>query len=324
MLKKAKLELTDFGPRDAALEAEIIAGLRASPRTLPPKYFYDERGSQLFDQITELPEYYPTRTEIGIMQASLRDIVAKVGRQASLIEFGSGSSMKTRILLDNLQDLAAYVPVEISRDHLLATVEQLARDYPHIEMLPVFADFTRPFDLPQPKIMPVRNIVYFPGSTIGNFSPSAAVDLMRVMAAEAKVGGGLLIGVDLKKDHAILEAAYNDSQGVTAAFNLNILTRLNSEMNANFVLDNFRHKAIYNSVEGRIEMHLFSRVDQRFEVAGETFSIAAGESIRTENSYKFTDKEFAALAAEAGFEVDAVWVDDQNLFSVQYLNCVRA
>ncbi len=176
--------LSEFGPRDAALEAEIIAGLNATPRTLPPKYFYDERGSQLFEQITELPEYYPTRTEIGIMQDNIGEIVRRAGHQASLIEFGSGSSTKTRILLDHLKELAAYVPVEISRDHLIATVAQLAADYPHIEMLPVFADFTHEFDLPAPKVMPVKNIVYFPGSTIGNFCTAAG------RGPDARDGGG--------------------------------------------------------------------------------------------------------------------------------------
>ncbi len=316
--------LAQLNPKNAAMVIEVLAGLRASPRVLSPKYFYDERGSQLFDQITRLPEYYPTRTEIGIMRANIEDIVRRVGRQASLIEFGSGSSTKTRILLDHLQDLAAYVPVDISREHLQATVRQLAEDYPHIEMLPVFADFTRPFDLPRPRVMPVKNIVYFPGSTIGNFGPSGALDLLRVMASEAKLGGALLIGVDLKKDTKILEAAYNDAQGVTAEFNLNMLRRLNREVAADFVPDNFRHKAVYNGDEGRIEMHLVSRIDQQFTVAGETFSMADGESIRTECSYKFTVEEFAILAAEAGFELDAVWTDDENLFSVQYLSCVRA
>lgn len=316
--------LAQLNPKNAAMVIEVLAGLRASPRVLSPKYFYDERGSQLFDQITRLPEYYPTRTEIGIMRANIEDIVRRIGRQASLIEFGSGSSTKTRILLDHLQDLAAYVPVDISREHLQATVRQLAEDYPHIEMLPVFADFTRPFDLPRPKVMPVKNIVYFPGSTIGNFGPSGALDLLRVMASEAKLGGALLIGVDLKKDTKILEAAYNDAQGVTAEFNLNMLRRLNREVAADFVPDNFRHKAVYNGDEGRIEMHLVSRIDQQFTVAGETFSMADGESIRTECSYKFTVEEFAILAAEAGFELDAVWTDDENLFSVQYLSCVRA
>ncbi|NNF51365.1 MAG: L-histidine N(alpha)-methyltransferase [Gammaproteobacteria bacterium] len=322
MTDPAELQLTEIEPKDATMAKEVLAGLRASPKVLSPKYFYDERGSQLFDEITALPEYYPTRTEIGIMEANIDEIVALVGRQASLIEFGSGSSLKTRILLDNLNDLAAYVPVEISREYLLAIVEGLQADYPHIEMLPVFADFTKPFELPAPRVAPVKNVVYFPGSTIGNFAPAKALDLLRVMASEAKQGGALLIGVDLKKDTAILEAAYNDSQGVTARFNLNMLRRLNNELDADFVLDDFRHRAIYNEEEGRIEMHLISERDQSFVVAGEQFSIKKGESIRTECSYKFTLEEFSALAAQAGFQQRQVWKDSNALFSVQFLECV--
>lgn len=322
MSEHSELSITEIEPASATMAIEILSGLRASPKALSPKYFYDERGSQLFDEITELPEYYPTRTEIGIMQTNIEEIIALVGKQASLIEFGSGSSLKTRILLDNLQELAAYVPVEISRDYLLEVVAQLQKDYPAIEMLPVFADFTKPFELPTPKVMPIKNIAYFPGSTIGNFAPPMALELLKVMASVAKRGGGLLIGVDLRKDTDVLEAAYNDSAGVTARFNLNMLKRLNDELNASFVLDNFRHQAIYNQAEGRIEMHLFSRCDQTVSVAGETFQLAEGESIRTECSYKFTLEGFARLARQAGFEVRQVWTDPAQLFSVQYLDCV--
>ena len=322
MKERSTLRLTEAQPKNAAMAAEVLAGLRASPKMLSPKYFYDERGSQLFDEITELPEYYPTRTEIDIMQTNIDEIVKLVGPQASLIEFGSGSSQKTRMLLDHLEDLAAYVPVEISRDYLLDIVEGLRAEYPHIDMLPVFADFTKPFDLPTPIIMPVKNVVYFPGSTIGNFSPPNALALLQVMAAEAKLGGALLIGVDLKKDSEILEAAYNDSQGVTAKFNRNMLKRLNAELKADFDLDNFRHKATYNEGEGRIEMHLISECDQTFSVAGESFSMKKGESILTECSYKFTLKDFADLAEQAGFRQQRVWMDEQQLFSVQFLECV--
>lgn len=324
MKDRKKLRLTETEPKNAAMKAEVLAGLRATPKVLSPKYFYDERGSQLFDEITELPEYYPTRTEIGIMQANIDEIVSLVGRQASLIEFGSGSSMKTRILLDHLDDLAAYVPVEISRDYLISIVKGLQADYPLIEMLPVFADFTRPFELPKPKVMPVKNVVYFPGSTIGNFSPEKALDLLGVMASIAKKGGALLIGVDLKKDKSILEAAYNDSEQVTARFNRNMLRRINRELDADFVIENFRHRAIYNEDQGRIEMHLVSERDQTFSVAGETFALSKGESIRTECSYKFTLEGFAALAARAGFAPRRVWTDSEALFSVQFLECVGA
>ena len=313
------------GPPRSSLSAadrdEILHGLRQHPKTLSPKFFYDERGSQLFEQITGLPEYYLTRTELSIMRGNIDEIVGLVGPQTSLIEFGSGSSMKTRILLEHLDRLAAYVPVDISRDHLIAAAEALAADFPHIEVLPLAVDFTRPFDLPQPQVMPLRNIVYFPGSTIGNFMPSAAQALLEVMYQEAKEDGALLIGVDLKKEPAILERAYNDSAGVTAEFNLNMLRRLNSELSANFDLEKFRHQAVYKETPGRIEMHLVSTSAQTVTVAGEQFPFGEGESIRTECSHKYTLEEFAAMAERAGFAVDRVWTDRERLFSVQY--CLR-
>lgn len=307
-------------PRAADL-AEILAGLRAAPKKLSPKFFYDERGSELFDEITRLPEYYLTQTELAIMRRHVDEIAGLVGPTASLIEFGSGSSTKTRILLEHLDRLAAYVPVDISREHLLAAAAGVAADFPHIEVLPVAADFTRPFELPTPRVMPLRNIVYFPGSTIGNFTPAAALDLLRVMHHEAAEDGALLIGVDLKKERAILERAYNDSEGVTAEFNLNMLERLNREFDANFALDAFEHRAIYNQERGRIEMHLVSLREQAVSLGGETFHFDAGETIRTEYSHKYTLEEFGAMAASAGFEVAEVWTDDRNLFSVQY--CLR-
>jgi L-histidine Nalpha-methyltransferase len=300
---------------------EVLQGLRQQPKTLSPKFFYDERGSQLFEQITELPEYYLTRTELSIMRENIDEIASLVGPQASLIEFGSGSSTKTRILLEHLDRLAAYVPVDISRDHLKASADALAADFPHIEVLPLAVDFTRAFDLPQPRVMPLRNIVYFPGSTIGNFMPSAAQALLEVMYEEAKEDGALLIGVDLKKDPAVLELAYNDSAGVTAEFNLNMLRRLNSELCADFDLEKFRHQAVYRETPGRIEMHLVSTSAQTVEVAGEQFQFEKGESIRTECSHKYTLEEFAAMAERAGFAVDRVWTDRERLFSVQY--CLR-
>ena len=307
-----------LGPAD---RDEILQGLRQHPKTLSPKFFYDERGSQLFEEITELPEYYLTRTELSIMRENIDEIVSLVGPQASLVEFGSGSSMKTRILLDHLDRLAAYVPVDISRDHLKASAEALAADFPHIEVLPLAVDFTRPFDLPQPRVMPLRNVVYFPGSTIGNFMPSAAQALLEVMYEEAKGDGALLIGVDLKKDPPVLERAYNDSTGVTAEFNLNMLRRLNNELGADFDLGRFRHRAVYRESQGRIEMHLVSASAQTVTVAGEQFEFAEGESIRTECSHKYTLEEFAAMAERAGFAVTRVWMDRERLFSVQY--CLR-
>jgi dimethylhistidine N-methyltransferase len=314
-------ELTEQNGSKARDLAEILQGLRQSPKVLSPKFFYDDLGSQLFEKITELPEYYLTRTELSIMRKHIGEIVSLIGPHASLIEFGSGSSIKTRILLEHLDRLAAYVPVDISRDHLVAAAEALALEFPHIEVLPVAADFTQPFDLPQPRVMPLRNIVYFPGSTIGNFTPGAAQALLEVMYQEAKEDGALLIGVDLKKDEAILERAYNDSAGVTARFNLNMLKRLNDEFSANFDLSRFAHRAVYRTLPGRIEMHLVSACRQTVRVAGEDFHLEEGETIRTECSHKYTLEEFAEMARRAGFVVHTVWMDPGGLFSVQY--CLR-
>ncbi|HSN52050.1 MAG TPA: L-histidine N(alpha)-methyltransferase [Woeseiaceae bacterium] len=298
---------------------ELIDGLRQAEMTISPKYFYDERGSQLFDEITRLPEYYPTETELGIMRDNIGEIASLVGRQASLIEFGSGSSLKTRVLLEHLDELAAYVPVDISEDHLLQSAQQIREEFPGLDVLPVVADFTQPFQLPSPRVMPVRNVVYFPGSTIGNFTTDAAQDLLRVMHGEAGAGGALLIGVDLQKDPAIIEGAYNDSAGVTAEFNRNILRHLNREFGADFDLDAFAHSAEYNEDEGRIEIRLVSERDQQFTVGDESFLIGKDEAILTEYSHKYTLEGFAAMAEATGFGVERVWMDAGRLFSVQYL-----
>ena len=297
---------------------EIVEGLQQDRKMISPKYFYDERGSKLFDEITRLPEYYPTETELAIMRANIGEIAELIGEQASLIEFGAGSSVKIRILLDHLKALAVYVPVDISEDHLVGAAAKLKADYPDLEILPVVADFMQPFELPEPSIMPVKNVVYFPGSTIGNFTREAALDLLRVMHQEAGEGGALLIGVDLQKDKEILEAAYNDSEGVTAEFNLNMLRHINREHGANFDLDAFEHRAEYNEEEGRIELRLDSSTEQTIELGDETIEIAAGEAILTEYSHKYTLEGFAAMAREAGFEVKKVWMDEDRLFSVQY------
>ena len=298
---------------------ELIDGLRQPEKMISPKYFYDERGSQLFEEITRLPEYYPTETELGMMRDNIDEIAAMVGQQASLIEYGSGSSLKTRVLLEHLDELAAYVPVDISEDHLLDTAKRVRKEFPHIDVLPVVADFTQPFRLPSPKIMPVRNVVYFPGSTIGNFTNDAAKELLQVMHQEAGGGGALLIGVDLQKDPAIIEQAYNDSAGVTAEFNRNMLRHLNREFGADFDLDAFTHSAEYNEAEGRIEIRLVSEQDQEFSLGHASFSIGKDEAILTEYSHKYTLEGFAAMAETAGFSVERVWMDAKRLFSVQYL-----
>jgi len=311
----------DQAPATSDDLAEIIAGLSQPAKHISPKFFYDDAGSKLFDAICDLPEYYPTRTELGIMRDNISEIAALVGEKASLIEFGSGSSRKTRELLKHLPDLAAYVPVDISSEHLLETADKIREDFPLIEVLPVVADFTKSFRLPSPHVMPIKNIVYFPGSTIGNFPTDAADELLQVMHHEAGERGALLIGVDLQKDKAILERAYNDSAGVTAEFNLNVLRRINREFGGTFELDGFLHRAVYNETAGRMEMYLDSVQEQSAEVGGKTFHFAAGEAVHTEYSHKYTLAGFASMAKAAGFRVEKVWMDAEELFSVQY--CVR-
>ena len=301
--------------------AEILAGLRQPQKMISPKYFYDERGSQLFDDITHLPEYYPTETELGIMRDNVDELADLVGTHASLIEYGSGSSRKTRVLLERLHDLAVYVPVDISDDHLNASATKIRSEFPGLEVLPVVADFTKPFALPNPTIMPLRNIVYFPGSTIGNFTHDAAQELLSVMHQEAGENGAMLIGVDLQKDPAIIELAYNDSAGVTAEFNLNMLTHLNREFGFDFDVDSFSHSARYDEEEGRMVIELISSRDQMVSSGDERIEIADGERILTEYSHKYTLDGFAAMAETAGFEVAKVWTDPRQLFSVQY--CTR-
>ncbi len=301
--------------------AALVEGLSRPQKTISPKYFYDEKGSQLFDKITELPEYYLTDAELEIMRSCVDEMAALIGKQASLIEFGSGSSLKTRILLEHLEELAAYVPVDISEEHLLASARKIRSEFPGLDVRPVVADFTHSFDLPTPTIMPVKNVVYFPGSTIGNFEHDAAMELLRVMHTEAGEGGALLIGVDLQKDPEIIDAAYNDSAGVTAAFNLNMLRHLNNEFDASFDLDAFEHRAEYDEDEGRVVVELVSQEDQTFEIGDTEFDIADGETILTEYSHKYTLASFAEMAEAASFEVAQVWTDPDELFSVQY--CVR-
>ena len=298
---------------------QIVNGLSAPQKQISPKYFYDARGSKLFDDITRLPEYYLTNTELGIMRDNIAEIVELVGKQASLIEFGSGSSLKTRILLKHLSELAAYVPVDISKEHLHASARQIRDEFPHVDVLPVVADFTQEFSLPAPIVMPVRNIVYFPGSTIGNFECEIAIGLLRVMHHEAGKGGALLIGVDLQKDSAVIEKAYNDSAGVTAQFNLNMLQRLNRDYGANFDVNAFTHSANYDRDKSRVVIKLVSQADQTFEIGDTAFDIADGESILTEYSHKYTLDGFAAMAQAAGFAVERVWTDAERLFSVQFL-----
>ena len=300
---------------------EIVAGLQQDEKMISPKYFYDERGSQLFDEITTLPEYYPTETEFGIMRENITEIATLIGPQASLIEYGSGSSRKTRVLLEHLNDQAVYVPVDISEEHLLESARQIRAEFPDLEVLPVVADFTKRFQLPDPPVMPLRNIIYFPGSTIGNFAHAIACELLEVMYHEAGENGAMLIGVDLQKDPSIIERAYNDSAGVTAEFNLNMLRHLNREFGSDFDLDCWKHKAQYNQSEGRVEIRLINEEQQTVNIDGTTIVVKRGEGILTEYSHKYTLEGFAEMAQSAGFKVERVWTDANNLFSVQY--CTR-
>lgn len=306
---------------NAAELREIVDGLSGEVKKISPKYFYDQRGSQLFDEITRLPEYYLTATELGIMRDNMDEICALVGKRASLIEFGSGSSLKTRLLLDHLSALAAYVPVDISGDYLHACAAQIRDEYPHVDVLPVVADFTQHFQLPSPAITPVRNIVYFPGSTIGNFEHDAALELLRVIHHEAGENGALLIGVDLQKDPNLIERAYNDSAGVTAEFNLNMLQHLNRDYGANFDVTEFVHSANYDQDNGRVVIELVSQVEQTFAIGNTEFNLANGEAILTEYSHKYTIEGFADMVEQVGFSVAKVWTDTRCLFSVHY--CTR-
>lgn len=299
----------------------IIAGLSRPRKSISSKYFYDEVGSKLFEDITRLPEYYLTNTELAIMEACVEEIAGLAGPQASLIEFGSGSSMKTRLMLRHLHSPAVYVPVDISADHLLDSQRSIQTDFPDIEVLPVVADFTHPFDLPDPGTLPLRNIVYFPGSTIGNFEKNDAIELLRVMYQEAGTDGALVIGVDLQKDPAVIHAAYNDSAGVTARFNLNMLSHLNREFDANFDVDSFSHRATYDPGRGRIVMELVSAGEQSVRVGDARIHFAEGESITTEYSHKYTLDDIETMVAAAGFTVAKVWTDPKQWFGVHY--CVR-
>lgn len=308
------------------LLVDALAGLAAAPRRLPSKYFYDARGSRLFERICEQPEYYPTRVELGIMRTHVADIAAALGPDVRVVEYGSGSGLKTRLLLQHLESPVAYVPVEISRSALSRSVATLGREFPAVEMLPVCADFTQPIKLPRAARAPRQTVVYFPGSTLGNFDPAGALRLLRQMHGEAGQGGGILpggvlIGVDLVKDTAAVEAAYNDAAGVTAEFTLNLLTRLNRELGADFDLGGFRHRARWHPLAGRIETYIVSGREQDVHIGRCTFHFTAGEAMLVEYSCKYTLDGFARLAARAGLRVDRVWTDPHRQFSVQWLAC---
>lgn len=306
----------DLHPPSEDFYGEVIAGLSRRPRSIPPKFFYDETGSRLFDRICETLEYYPARTEMSILRESKEDIARCIGTGCLLVEPGSGNSEKVRILLDAVQP-HAYLPMDISGAYLRKAARQLASEYPWLEVHAVCADFTAPIELPC-RSQGMRRVAFFPGSSIGNFEPFQAVAFLKNIAAMVRHGGGLLIGVDLKKDTAILDAAYNDRAGITAAFNRNVLHRINRDLGADFHVSSFRHHAFYNEALGRIEMHLVASVPELVHVGDKTFEFDEGEGIHTENSYKYTVEEFQALAAQAGFQAVQTWIDPQRLFSVNY------
>ncbi|MBS0428980.1 MAG: L-histidine N(alpha)-methyltransferase [Proteobacteria bacterium] len=303
---------------DCAFGHDLARALAERPRRISPKYFYDVRGSQLFDRICELPEYYPTRTELGILTQRAGEIAAQIGPRAEIVEFGAGSLVKVRLLLDALQSPQRYLPIDISGEHLESAADALRADYPGLAVQPIVADYTRPFALP-PKLEGAgRRVGFFPGSTLGNFDPDEALAFLQ-QAARLLRGGGLLLGVDLVKRPALLHAAYNDAQGVTAAFNLNLLARANAELGTDFDLDGFDHAAFYNAPLRRIEMHLVSRRAQTVTLHGQRHTIEEGEAIHTENSHKFTIEGLRALAVRAGFGIGPVWTDPDRLFSVHWL-----
>lgn len=309
--------LHDFEPGADDFRAAVVAGLSRPDKALPHRFLYDARGSALFDRITRLPEYYPTRTEIGLLRAHAAEIAERLGPCVQLVELGSGSSVKVRLLLDALETPEAYVPVDISRDHLVAAAQAVQDDYPGIRVEAVCADFAQPFDVP-----PAgggRRVGFYPGSSIGNFDPAEAQGFMSLWARRLGAGAMMLVGVDLQKSAAVLEPAYDDAAGVTAAFSLNLLRRANRELAADFALDGFRHEARYLADEGRIAIHLRSQTAQTVTIGERRFVFAAGEAVHIEDSWKYTVDGFRALAVRAGYAPVAAWTDEAGLFSLHLL-----
>ena len=298
---------------------DVIEGLSQNPKTLKPKYFYDNRGAQLFTEICTTPEYYPTRTEIKILNQNAEDIASQIGDNTALIEYGSGALEKIKILLDFLNEPVGLIPVDISEDQLFESAKNLENLYPDLEILPVAADFTKPIPIPEFSHPLKRFVAFFPGSTIGNFEPDLAIQFLEGVTKTIGLDGLLLIGFDLKKDIETLLAAYDDQRGITSSFNKNLLSRINDELGGNFNLDTFEHVARYNENKGRIEMHLKSTTEQTVLINKELFEFLEGETIHTENCYKFTKESFTAMSSKAGLYPVKTWTDDQNLFAVMLL-----
>lgn len=314
----ARLETTP--QQDAQKQAfarDVLDGLSQQPKRLAPKYFYDLAGSALFEQITQLPEYYPTRTELDILRARSKDLRSIIPRGAALVEFGAGATTKVRLLLES-SEFAAYVPVDISGDFLNEQAAELRRDFPSLKVYPVTADFTAPFKLPE-EVAAMSKVGFFPGSTLGNFEPHEASRFLRTAREILGAGAEMILGIDLEKNERILHAAYNDAAGVTGRFNMNVLARINAELGGNFDLEGFTHRAIYNRERHRIEMHLISRKAQTVRVMGRSFNFRTGESIHTESSYKYSLERFTALAQGAGWTPKASWTDADQMFSVHAL-----
>lgn len=310
----------DYEPPTDDFMADTLAGLSASPKTHSPKYFYDQKGSALFDEICRTPEYYVTRTEMALLDQIGPEVAGLTGPDAVVIEWGSGSSWKIRKLLDALDNPAEYIAIDISRDHLLAASAALVEEYPSVKVGAICADFVDHIELPPEAVVSDgRKLGFLPGSTIGNFEPETAARILRRAAKLLGPGGALLIGADLQKDEAVLKAAYDDAGGMTAAFNLNLLDRMATELGAKLTRDDFAHEIRYNRDKHRIEMHLRAVRATTIEVGGKTFTFEEGETIHTENSHKFTIEGFQAIAAQAGFQAEKVWTDPENLFSLHYL-----
>ncbi|OHV86904.1 L-histidine N(alpha)-methyltransferase [Mesorhizobium sp. ORS 3428] len=306
------------GEATVEFAADVVAGLKARQKRIPSKYLYDTAGSLLFEEITQLPEYYPTRVERGILTENAEAIASLLPAGSALVEFGNGSSAKTRIVLGAATELSAYVPVDIAAEFLEEQAETLRDEYPSLDVLPVAADFTRAFDLPA-SLRTMQRIGFFPGSTIGNFDPPDAAGFLRHAGQSLGRGAVMVVGVDLIKNEAVLHAAYNDAADVTARFNLNLLARINRELDGDFDLDSFEHRAFFDRSNSRIEMHLVSRAAQHVSIDGHSFDFAEGETIHTENSYKYTVESFRALAREAGWRPMTVWTDSDGWFSIHVL-----
>lgn len=312
------IELLDLKPDLGDFMSEAITGLQQAQPSLPCKYFYDARGAELFERICELPEYYPTRVEVSILQQWLPQIAKLIGSDTRIVEYGSGAGDKIRMLLDALPSATAYTPIDISREQLVSSAQALQQDYPALEILPVCADYQSELNLPNPSQAFARTLVFFPGSTLGNFTPEEALPFLQRLYRLSQQGdqpGMLLLGVDLKKDRQTLEAAYNDSQGITAAFNLNLLQRINQELDGEFELNNWQHRAHWNEQRGAIEMHLISTRQQTGRINGNYFEFAAGDSIHTENSFKYEPDELIQLIKHAGFTNTQQWLDPQQRFA---------